>query len=182
MKKKLTILFALVFLVTATASMAEETGQDAEVALQAESASWSASIEDGEWLNASGANAEIYLPAGWTIAEDAETGFTATDAEAASTLTVELSELAIEEDGDAQSAFETCLLGLEEEYERVAMIGCEAAVTANEEEVIVRFVLDDQLVTMHFAPAGEGGIADSALTVAETLYLYPTDVQTPEAE
>lgn len=207
MKRQFALLFALTFMVSGLAGMAEEAAQTEIVendAVQSETVEteWTAPFEDGDWLSIPEWNAEVYLPTGWMLSEVTETGFIATDAEGASSMTVAVEEFAVaeteagaESEETAQqseevieeaqsvelSAFEEYLLGLGQEYELVLMGDRQAAIFTGEESVDVRFVMDERLVTMTFAPATEGGIADSALSIAETFYIY-TDVETGTVE
>lgn len=190
MKREFALLFALTFMVSGMAVVAEESAAVVESAETAETAQqkWTASFEDGEWLTVPEWNAEVYMPTGWTLKEVNETGFVAADAEDVSTMTVaveafaeDAAEEASTEDETAESdekvelsPFETYLMDLGQEYELALMGDIEAAVFAGEESIDVRFLMNGQLVTMSFAPAAEGGIADSALTIAETFYMYGT--------
>lgn len=195
MKRQFALLFALTFMVSGMADMAEEPVVETEAAeteiVENVESEWVAPFEDGDWLSIPEWNAEVYLPTGWLLTEVTETGFIAADAEGVSTMTVAVEEFAAEEieaeeaaeasDEVILSAFEEYLLGLGQEYELALMGETEAAVFNSEESVEVRFLMNDQLVTMTFAPATEGGIADSALSVAETFYIY-TEAETETAE
>lgn len=191
MKREFALLFALTFMVSGMAAVAEETAvvENAETTETAQQ-KWTASFEEGEWLSVPEWNAEVYMPAGWALTEVGETGFIAADASGESTMTVAIeafAEGAVAEneneeadeneetdDSVALSPFESYLMGLGQEYELALMGDTEAAVFAGEESVDVRFVINDQLVTLTFTPATEGGVADSALTIAETFYMYET--------
>lgn len=191
MKRHFAILFALTFMVSGMAVIAEENAAESAVAENTEAA-WTAPFEDGEWMSVPEWDAEIYLPAGWTLSEVTETGFIASDADEASTVTVTLEDFPAEEsaeeaepsEGEVKlSAFENYLMGLGEEYELALMGEREAAVFSAEESVTVRFVQKDQLVTIEFAPLTEDGIAGSALSVAETFYIYDeAEMAEPTAE
>lgn len=188
MKREFALLFALTFMVSGMAAVAEEAVvENTETVETAETdqAKWTASFEDGEWLSVPEWNAEVYMPAGWALTEVNETGFIAADESVASTMTVAIEAFAedtVAENGENEeadesvelSAFESYLMGLGQEYELALVGDTETAVFAGEESVEVRFVMNGQLVTMTFAPADEGGIADSALTIAETFYMYDT--------
>lgn len=200
MKRQFALLFALTFLVSGMATFAEETAAQEETVeneivetVENEALEWVAPFEDGEWMSIPEWNAEVYLPTGWLLSEVTETGFIAADAEETSSLTVTLEDFLTEEmpeetaeaeenaeteetDGEAElaepSAFENYLMELGEEYE-LSMVGeREMAVLNSEESVTVKFLMNDLLVTMDFAPATEGGITDSALSIAETFYIY----------
>lgn len=189
MRKQIAFLFALAFMVSGLATVAEgtaqETNAETETAAVVEEA-WVEPFEDGAWLGVPELSAEVYLPAGWVVDEVREDGFTAVDAEAVSSVTVTLADFAETEPVEAQedevelSAFESHLIGLEQEYELALMGEREAAIIASETEVTVMFVQNEHLVTMVFAPAAEGGIADSALVIAETFYIYPETVENAE--
>lgn len=188
MKREFALLFALTFMVSGMAAVAEEAVvENAETVETAETAQtkWTASFEDGEWLSVPEWNAEVYMPAGWALTEVNETGFIAADESGASTMTVAIEAFAedtVAENGENEeadesvelSAFESYLMGLGQEYELALMGDTETAVFAGEESVEVQFVMNGQLVTMTFAPADEGSVADSALTIAETFYMYDT--------
>lgn len=189
MKRQIALLFALTFMVSGMATVAEQT----DAAVENENAAvveeaWVAPFEDGAWLGVPELSAEVYLPAGWVVDEVTENGFTAIDAEAISSVTVtladfveteipeaEASEEETEDENDSieLSAFENYLIGLGQEYELALMGEREAAIISSEESLTVMFVQNERLVTMVFAPAAEGSIADSALAVAETFYVYP---------
>lgn len=185
MKREFALLFALTFMVSGMAAVAEETAvvENAETTETAQQ-KWTASFEEGEWLSVPEWNAEVYMPAGWALTEVGETGFIAADASGESTMMVTIeafaegavAEIENEEADDsvALSPFESYLMDLGQEYELALMGDTEAAVFADEESVDVRFVINDQLVTLTFTPATEGGVADSALTIAETFYMYET--------
>lgn len=194
MKRHFATLFALTFLVTAMACGAEETipqGEAAETEITATQAEltqegWVAPFEDGEWLGVPELNAEVYMPVGWSVTEVTENGFTAADAEDTASLSVTLEALAEEEiaesDDVSLSAFETYLMGLGEEYELAVMADRETAIVNGEESLTVMFPMKNWVVRMEFAPADEGGIADSALTIAETFYIYDDAVEQAESE
>jgi len=214
MKRQIAFLFALTFMVSGMATMAEETAQENAAAqteiVETAETEWVAPFEDGEWLSVPEWNAEVYLPAGWVLTEVTENGFIAADAEEASTMVVtiedflsaetvwfeEMPEAAADEteaaaeetetdaaadetdaaaetdEGAELSDFEAYLMGLGEEYELALMGEREAAVFAAEDSVTVRFPVKEHLVTMTFAPAVEGSLAESALSVAETFHIY----------
>lgn len=187
MKRHFALLFALTFLVTAMACTAEETPVETEnAAAEAVETEWVEPFEDGEWLGVPQLNAEVYMPAGWMLIDVTENGFTATDAEDTSSLNVTLAELAEEEaaqsDDVSLSAFETYLMGLGEEYELTMMADREAAILNSEESFTVMFPLKSWVVRMEFAPADEGGIADNALEIAETFYIYDAAVESEFVE
>ena len=166
----------------------------------AESLEWTLPFEDGEWMSIPEWNAELYLPLGWQLFEVTENGFIAADAEAASLVTVVIEDFITEEAAETEeaeanaaaeteetaeteeiaenaepSAFESYLMGLGQEYELNQVGEREMGVLIGEESVTVKFVMNDKLVTMDFTPAVEGSIADSALSIAETFYLYEVD-------
>lgn len=184
MKKQMAILFALALLVSAMATVAEEQSaassevvEQPAVPAEAVETEWAAPFEDGAWLSVPELNAEVYMPAGWTISEVAEDGFTALDAELISSMQVVLEPLAQEEaaateEGATLSAFESYLLGLGEEYELALMGESEAAVIQREGSVTVLFPVGSQLVHMTFTPAEAGGVSDNALVIAQTFHLY----------
>ena len=176
-----------------------------------EAQKWVAPFEDGEWMSIPEWNAEVYMPAGWLLSEVTETGFIAVDAEETASMIVTMKSFVVEEAAETQeveataeneetvsdeigesdaavelSAFETYLMGLDAEYELSLLGEREMAVISGEESVMVKFPMNDLLVTMEFAPATEDGIADSALSIAETFYVYPetetaeTDAETAE--
>lgn len=190
MKRQFALLFALTFMVSGMASMAEEPAAERITELtEAAETEWTAPFEDGEWLSVPEWNAEVYLPMGWALTEVTETGFIAADGEGESSLTVTMEEFAAEENTEVKeesdsaelSAFEEYLLGLGQEYELALMGDTEAAVFTGEEDVQVKFPMNGLLVTMAFTPAEEGGIADSALSIAETFYLYaPAEAEIEE--
>lgn len=217
MKRQFALLFALTFLVSGMASMAEEVATDVEASATVETeivetaeapmGERTVPFEDGDWMSIPEWNAEVYLPTGWLLSEVTETGFIASDAEETSTLTVTLEDFLMEEPSEAEavaeaeataeteevadesdavelSAFEEYLMGLGQEYELTLMGDRQAAVLTDEDSVAVKFLLHNQLVTMDFAPATEGGIADSALSIAETFYVYdevrPVEGEIPE--
>lgn len=184
MKRQMAILFALALAVSSMATMAEDQSADLtevveQPVVQADTAEaeWAVPFEDGAWLSVPELNAEVYMPAGWTVSEVAEDGFTALDAELVSTMQVVLEPLAQEEaaateEGATLSAFESYLLGLGEEYELALMGEREAAVIQGEDSVTVLFPVGGQLVRMTFTPAEEGGVSDNALVIAQTFHLY----------
>ena len=98
MKRQFAILFALTFMVSGMATIAEETAADATVetetaaTVEATEEAWVAPFEDGAWLGVPELSAEVYLPAGWVVDAVAVDGFTAIDAEATSSVTVMLSD------------------------------------------------------------------------------------------
>jgi len=201
MKRQFALLFALTFMVSGMASMAEETVQNETAQTQAVHEErmedeWTAPFEDGDWLSVPEWNAEVYLPTGWMLTEVTENGFVAAEAEGEASLTVTVEEFAT--DGEVEtapegeetteesesvelSAFEEYLLGLGREYEMTLMGEIETAVFSGEENVEVKFPMAGQLITMTFAPADESGIAGSALSIAETFYMY-TPVEGDAAE
>lgn len=213
MKRQIALLFALTFMVSGMATIAEEAATDVETAetkivetAENEELEWTAPFEDGEWMSIPEWNAELYLPTGWLLSEVTETGFIASDMEATSTLTVTMEDFVTEDTAEAEataeaeettetveteattdadtvepSIFETYLMEQDLEYE-LSMAGeREMAVMTSEESVTVKFLLNDKLVTMDFTPAAEGGIADSALSIAETFYIYD-EVEPVEVE
>ena len=221
MKRQFAFLFALTFMVSGMATIAEQTAAEnaqTEVTMDAVTSEtrWIEPFVDGAWLDVPEWNAEVYLPVGWMLAEVTESGFTAADAEGASMMTAvieefdsedgEMTEAAADEaasenteeavdetageaadetaaensDEAAPSAFETYMLGVEEAYELVQAGEREYAVLTGEESVSVKFVVNGRLVTLTFAPADESGIAGSALSVAETFYVYDAAEETAE--
>lgn len=211
MKRQFAMLFALTFMVSGMATMAEQAAQPETQ--ENEQILWEAPFADGAWLEVPEWNAEVYLPAGWTLSEVNETGFIAGDADETGMLTVTIEDFLTEEagveetteeaaeetaeenteeaaeetteetaeetDGAELSAFEAHLIGLGQEYELALLGEREAATMTSEESLTVMFPLNDHLVTMVFTPA-EGGAADSALSIAETFYIYPETVEMTE--
>lgn len=203
MKRQFAMLFALTFMVSGMATMAEQAAQPETP--ENEQILWEAPFADGAWLEVPEWNAEVYLPAGWMLTEVNETGFVAGDAEETGMLTVTIEDFLTEEagveetteeaaeetaeetteetaeetDGAELSAFEAHLIGLGQEYELALLGEREAATMTSEESLTVMFPLNDHLVTMAFTPA-EGGAADSALSIAETFYIYPETVEMTE--
>ena len=201
MKRQFALLFALTFLVSGMAAIAEKTAKENETAQLEmtengeEALEQTVPFEDGEWMSIPEWNAELYLPVGWQLFEVNENGFVAADAEAASLVTVALEDFIVEETTEAAdtaeaeetektdeneeniepSAFESYLMGLGQEYELNLVGEREMGILSGEESITVKFVMNDKLVTMDFAPVVEGGIADSALSIAETFYMYETD-------
>lgn len=208
MKRQFAFLFALTFMVSGMATMAEQAAVEnpelenltveTEIVETAD-VEWVAPFEDGEWLQVPEWNAEVYLPAGWTLTEVTEGGFIASDADAAETVTVTMEDFVVMETETVEmvekagtdeaaeteaveiSAFEAYLMGLGEEYELVLMGEREAAIFPCEDCVTVRFVQNDQLVTMVFEPVVEGGASESALAIAETFYIYDVEAEETEA-
>ena len=191
MKRQFALLFALTFMVSGMAVVAEETAENGDVKTEAaqtefaEAAEWTMPFEDGEWLSVPDLNAEVYLPSGWTVTDVTETGFSAADAEGISAMNVSLEAFdgeTVESDDVEISAFESYLMSLGQEYEIALMGETEAAIFAGEESVEVKFLMKDQLVTMTFTPADETGIAGSAMAVAETFYFYTPEEEAQPAE
>lgn len=199
MKRQFAMLFALTFMVSGMATMAEQAAQPETQ--EETSVLWEAPFADGAWLEVPEWNAEVYLPTGWMLTEVNETGFIANDAEEIGALTVTIEDFVTEEadieetieetaeevaeeaaeetDGVELSAFESHLIGLGQEYEPALLGEREAAMMSDEESLTVMFPLNSHLVTMVFTPA-EGGAADSALSIAETFYIYPETVEMTE--
>lgn len=199
MKRQFAMLFALTFMVSGMATMAEQAAQPETQ--EETSVLWEAPFADGAWLEVPEWNAEVYLPAGWMLTEVNETGFIANDAEETGALTVTIEDFVTEEadieetieetaeevaeeaaeetDGVELSAFESHLIALGQEYEPALLGEREAAMMSDEESLTVMFPLNGHLVTMVFTPA-EGGAADSALSIAETFYIYPETVEMTE--
>ena len=199
MKRQFAMLFALTFMVSGMATMAEQAAQPETQ--ENEQILWEAPFADGAWLEVPEWNAEVYLPAGWMLTEVNETGFIAGDADETGMLTVTIEDFLTEEagveetteetaeetteeaaeetDGAELSAFEAHLIGLGQEYELALLGEREAAMMTSEESLTVMFPLNDHLVTMVFTPA-EGGAADSALSIADTFYIYPETVEMTE--
>lgn len=200
MKRQFALLFALTFLVSGMATIAEEANKtetdqiEMVETAETEELAWIAPFEDGEWMSIPEWNAELYLPIGWQLFEVTENGFVAADAEATSLVTVALEDFVMEETAEAAdtaetdeteeaaeqemdepSAFESYLMGLGQEYELNLAGEREMGILNGEESITVKFVMNDKLVSMNFTPAVEGGIADSALAIAETFYMYETD-------
>lgn len=190
MKRQFAMLLAMSLMLSGMAAIAEEnTESNAEV--QTEISEWSAPFEDGDWLIVEEWNAEVYLPAGWLLSDLTEDGFIAADSEGTSSISVtieafeseeadvESDEAADEATGEAEeetdltlSAFENYLIGLGEDYQLSLMGDRQAASFEHEADVTVKFLLNGKLITMTFAPNEEGGIADQALEIAQTFYLY----------
>ena len=201
MKRQFAMLFALTFLVSGMATIAEgpqeeKTESQIEFVETADAGleEWVAPFEDGEWLTIPEWNAELYLPMGWQLVEVSENGFVVGDADAASHVTVTMEDFLIVESEETQadgaeedaenaepSAFELHLMENGEEYEMAIVGEREMGVLTGEESIAVKFLMRDKLVTMDFAPVTEGGIADSALAIAETFYMYDAEETVEES-
>lgn len=172
MKKRLAILLAMTMMFSAAAAVAEESSTDTAETAETEV---TLPFEDGEWLSVESMNAEVYLPAGWTLTESAEDSFTAAGADATSTLTVTVAAF-------DSTDLTTYMDAMGETYETVALTDRDAAVVTTDESVTVTFLYDEAtLVTMVFTPATEGGIADNATAIAETFHIDSAD-ETAAAE
>ncbi len=133
-------------------------------------------FEDGEWVTIDTMSAEVYLPGGWTVTASDETTCSLADEEGTSTLTITLSTFEGED-------LESYLDEQGTEYELGDLTDRSAAVVTGESDVTVLFVQDDgTMVTMVFAPADEGGIADSALDIADTFYIYTVEEEATDEE
>jgi len=210
MKRQIALLFALAFLVSGMATIAEENSaatENTEIVAVVEDGDFERRVpfEDGEWMSVPEWNAEVYLPLGWQLLEVTETGFIAADANAESLITVNMEDFAAEtevaeevEIADAEteetaetenaeteatvvSELESYMTALGQEYEIYFGEEHEMAVSELEESVVVRFLMQGKLVSMEFAPVTEGSIGDSAVTIAETFYMYEVE-ETAEAE
>ena len=117
MKKQLAVLMALALAVSAAAACAEDAADEAASAEIVEAAGEAAPeaalpFEGGAWLTAAASGCEIYLPEGWTIAEESETGFTAMSADGAETVAVTVEALA----GGARLTVRDTGIGIEPEH------------------------------------------------------------------
>ena len=200
MKKRIALLVAMTFLLSGMAAFAEKAQTENAVAQTeatenagVEMLEWTVPFEDGEWMNIPEWNAELYLPVGWQLFEVVENGFVVTDPQQLSTVTVlmeefiavEADQAAAEERDEAEteeaeaaeetSAFAAYLSGLGQEYELTQAGEREMGILKGESSVTIRFVMNDKLVIMDFAPVEEGGISDHALKIAETFYMYEVD-------
>ena len=171
MKKQMAILMALALSVSTTAAFAEEataanTTDDAVVIEEA------LPFEGGAWLTAATAQCEIYLPTGWTITEESETGFTATSEDGAETVAVTVEPL------DAATDLVTYMDATGDTYETVAMANRDA-----EENMTLTFLYDDTtVVRMTFTPGAEGTTAvDNATAIADAFVITADDDATDEA-
>ncbi len=176
MKKQMAILMALALSVSTTAAFAEEataanTTDDAVVIEEA------LPFEGGAWLTAATAQCEIYLPTGWTITEESETGFTATSEDGAETVAVTVEPL------DAATDLVTYMDATGDTYETVAMTNRDAAVVTTEENMTLTFLYDDTtVVRMTFTPGAEGTTAvDNATAIADAFVITADDDATDEA-
>ena len=194
MKRQIALLFALTFLVSGMASIAESPAaemENVEVVEQvnSENPDWFAPFPDGEWMSIPEWNAEMYLPLGWMLSEVTETGFIAVDSEETSSIVVTIGDFVTEEIAEVEeteiseseseeadviepSELETFVMSLGQEYEMYPGEEREMAVLSGEEKVTVVFLVRDKLVNMEFVPVEEGSIADGATTIAETFYMY----------
>ena len=171
MKKQMAILMALALSVSTTAAFAEEataanTTDDAAAVEEA------LPFEGGAWLTAATAQCEIYLPTGWTITEESETGFTATSEDGAETVAVTVEPL------DAATDLVTYMDATGDTYETVAMTNRDA-----EENMTLTFLYDDTtVVRMTFTPGAEGTTAvDNATAIADAFVITADDDATDEA-
>ena len=173
MKKQMAILMALALSVSTTAAFAEEataanTTDDAVVIEEA------LPFEGGAWLTAATAQCEIYLPTGWTITEESETGFTATSEDGAETVAVTVEPL------DAATDLVTYMDATGDTYETVAMANRDAAVVTTDENMTLTFLYDDTtVVRMTFTPGAEGTTAvDNATAIADAFVITASDAAT----
>ena len=173
MKKQMAILMALALSVSTTAAFAEEataanTTDDAVVIEEA------LPFEGGAWLTAATAQCEIYLPTGWTITEESETGFTATSEDGAETVAVTVEPL------DAATDLVTYMDATGDTYETVAMTNRDAALVTTEENMTLTFLYDDTtVVRMTFTPGTEGTTAvDNATAIADAFVITASDAAT----
>ena len=173
MKKQMAILMALALSVSTTAAFAEEataanTTDDAVVIEEA------LPFEGGAWLTASTAQCEIYLPTGWTITEESETGFTATSEDGAETVAVTVEPL------DAATDLVTYMDATGDTYETVAMANRDAAVVTTDENMTLTFLYDDTtVVRMTFTPGAEGTtVVDNATAIADAFVITASDAAT----
>lgn len=192
MKRQFAVLMALTVLVSMWAAAEErKTGEnpqpdpvETEFAEpeQLEEAPDPAAEWEGEWMDIPQMMADIYLPAGWTLTDASETGFTVVEGvedgvtPASIVLTLEPFE-----DESLEAYADACF----EDYTVAEMHDGSAVVVENTEEDTLTMLFlhgGDELVRMILTPASNTDMADRMPDIARTFKLYPRETISEQSD